>query len=103
MIKRIVLLAAMLAMMALLAAPALAQGPPENPGVESGTDHARSICSFSGLNDFDPEEEPPYDTKVQSYGQLVQQGYKDTEFAPSPGLLCNPNTGPEGPFTEDVE
>ena len=89
MMKRIVLLAAMLAMMALLAAPALAQGPPENPGVESGTDHARSICSFSGLNDFDPEEESPYDTQVQSYGQLVEQGYKDTVFAPSPGLLCN--------------
>jgi hypothetical protein len=101
--KRIVSLLAMLAMVALAAAPALAQGPPDTPGVESGTDHAHSICSFSGLNDFDPEEEPPYDTKVQSYGQLVQQGYKDTEFAPSPGLLCNPNTGPEGPFTEDVE
>ena len=100
--KRIVLLVAMLAMLAFLAAPALAI-PPEGAGVEKGTDHARSICSFSGLNDFDPEEEPPYDTMVQSYGQLVQQGYKDTEFAPSPGLLCNPNTGPEGPFTEDVE
>ena len=86
MMKRIVLLAAMLAMMALLAAPALAA--PQGQ-VEQGPEHARSICSFSGLNDFDPEEEPPYDTQVQSYGQLVEQGYKDTEFAPSPGLLCN--------------
>ena len=102
--KRIILLGAMLAMMAFLAAPALAQGPPENHGVEQGTDHARSICSFSGLNDFDPEDnEFPYDTKVQSYGQLVKQGYKGTEYAPPPGVLCNPNTGPSGPFTEDVE
>jgi len=86
MMKRIVLLAAMLAMMALLAAPVLAA--PQGQ-VEQGTDYANSICSFSGLNDFDPEEESPYDTQVQSYGQLVEQGYKDTEFAPSPGLLCN--------------
>jgi hypothetical protein len=100
MTKRIVLLAAMLAMMALLAAPALAA--PQGQ-VEQGPEHARSICSFSGLNDFDPEEEPPYDTQVQSYGQLVKQGYKGTEFAPPPGALCNPNTGPSGPFTEDVE
>jgi hypothetical protein len=100
MMKRIVLLAAMLAMMALLAAPALAA--PQGQ-VEQGPEHARSICSFSGLNDFDPEEEPPYDTQVQSYGQLVEQGYKGTEFAPPPGALCNPNTGPSGPFTEDVE
>ena len=77
--KRIVLLVAMLAMMALLAAPALAA--PQGQ-VEQGPEHARSICSFSGLNDFDPEEEPPYDTQVQSYGQRVKQDYKGTEFAP---------------------
>jgi hypothetical protein len=35
-----------LAMVALGAVPALAQGQ-----VEQGTDHANSICSFSGLND----------------------------------------------------
>jgi len=98
--KRIVLLVAMLAMMAFLAAPALAQGPPETPGVETGTDHAHSICSFSGLNDFE-EHVFPFDTKVQFYGQLVQQGFK-AEF-PSPGEACNPTIGPEGPFTEDVE
>jgi hypothetical protein len=70
---------------------------------ERGPEHARSICSFSGLNDFDEEEQPPYDRQVQSYGQLVKQGYKGTEFAPPPGVLCNPNTGPSGPFTGPVE
>ena len=67
MMKRIVLLAAMLAMMALLAAPALAQDPLEGPGVETGTDHANSICSFSGLNDHDPLEPPG--GRTQSYGR----------------------------------
>jgi len=91
-IKRIVLLVAMLAMLAFLAAPALAQGPPENPGVETGAEQANSACAFSGLNDFDPEEEPPFDTKTQNYGQLVQQGFKG-EF-PSPGEACNPTNPP---------
>lgn len=78
--KRIVMLVAMLGMMALLAAPALAQGQ-----VERGPAHANSICSFSGLNDEpnDPEE----GGRVQSYGQIVKQGGK--AFAPSPGTLCN--------------
>jgi len=88
--KRIVLLVAMLAMMAVLAAPALAQGPPENPGVETGTDHARSICAFSGLND-EPEAEPPDGGRTQTYGQLVRQGLK--QFLPSPGVACNPTSG----------
>jgi hypothetical protein len=94
--KRIVLLVAMLAMMAFLAAPALAQGPPENrppenPGVETGTDVANSFCAFSGLNDFE-EGVFPFLTKTQNYGQLVQQGLKG-EF-PSPGDACNPTKPP---------
>ena len=97
MIKRIGLLGAMLAMMAFLAAPALAQGlpevrPPDNPGVETGADVANSACAFSGLNDFDPVEEPPFDTKTQNYGQLVQQGFKGV--FPSPGDACNPTKPP---------
>lgn len=72
--KRLVMLVAMLAMTAMLAGPALAQGQ-----VERGPAHANSICSFSGLND-DPG-------RVQSYGQIVKAGGK--AFAPSPGLLCN--------------
>jgi hypothetical protein len=97
-IKRIGLLVVMLAMMAFLAAPALAQGPQGQ--VERGPEHARSICSFSGLNDHE-EHVFPFDTQVQSYGQLVKQGFKGV-FG-SPGEDCNPNTGPSGPFTEDVE
>jgi hypothetical protein len=95
-IKRIVLLGAMLAMLAFLAAPALAQGPPEirppnDPGVETGADVANSFCAFSGLNDFE-EGVFPFLTKTQNYGQLVQQGFKG-EF-PSPGDACNPTKPP---------
>jgi hypothetical protein len=68
-------------MLALTAAPALAQGQPQGQ-VERGPDHANSICSFSGLND-DPAE----GGRVQSYGQIVREGGK--AFVPSPGLLCN--------------
>lgn len=60
------MLAAML--LAVSAAPALAQGNPQGQ-VEQGPDHANSICSFSGLNDHDPEEPPGGQT--QSYGQVV--------------------------------
>ena len=96
--KRTVLLVAMLAMMAFVAAPALAQGPPETPGVETGTDHANSICSFSGLND-EPEAEFPEGGRVQSYGQLVSQGALDpTDKSPEnferPGVLCNAHLFP---------
>lgn len=73
-----------------LAAPAHAQGQ-----VERGPDHARSICSFSGLND-EPDAAFPEGGRVQSYGQLVSQKV----LAPSeggverPGFLCNPNNLP---------
>jgi len=51
--------------------------------------NGRSICAFSGQND-DPEEEFPFGGRVQSYGYtVVRNGL--TEFAPSPGLACNPN------------
>jgi len=94
--KRIVSSLAMLAMMAFVAAPALAQGPPETPGVETGTDHANSICSFSGLND-EPEAEFPEGGRVQSYGQLVSQGAldpTDKETVERPGVLCNAHRFP---------
>jgi hypothetical protein len=78
--KRIVLLVAMLAMVAFWAAPALAQGQ-----VEQGTDHANSICSFSGLNDV--PDDPVEGGRVQSYGQIVAAGGKAE--VPSPGMLCN--------------
>jgi hypothetical protein len=88
MTKRIVLLVAMLAMMAFLAAPALAQGQ-----VERGPEHANSICSYSGLND-DPDD-PDDPGRVQSYGKIVSQGGKD--FAPSPGSYCNAHLYPYPP------
>ena len=96
--KRIVLLVAMLAMLALMAAPALAQGQ-----VEMGPQHAKSICSFSGLNHVHPGEEPT--GRTQSYGQEVRHGYIEPSEVksgpPSPGTFCNPEKGPfEGPFEE---
>jgi hypothetical protein len=80
-----VLLAVMAISVLALAVPAFAQGQ-----VERGTDHANSICSFSGLNDTpdDPEE----GGRVQSYGQLVKQGLKP--FLSSPGEACNGHLNP---------
>ena len=88
--KRIVSLLAMLAMVVFLAAPmALAQGQ-----VERGTEHANSICSFSGLNDHDPEEPPGGLT--QSYGQELRLAIRTGVLEPgdqagkaAPGTLCN--------------
>jgi poly(3-hydroxybutyrate) depolymerase len=84
--KRIVLLLAMLAMVALAPVPALAQGQ-----VERGPAHANSICSFSGQNDT-PNAPFPEGGRVQSYGQLVSKGLKSE--VPSPGELCNGHTHP---------
>lgn len=98
--KRIVLRLAISAILVLaLAVPAFAQGQ-----VERGPEHARSICSYSGLNDHDPEEPPG--GRTQSYGQDVrnhdENSIKPSEVksgAPSPGTFCNPEKGPfEGPF-----
>jgi hypothetical protein len=100
-IKRIVLRLALTAILVLaLAVPAFAQGQ-----VERGPEHARSICSYSGLNDHDPEEPPG--GRTQSYGQDVKQGsIKPSEVksgAPSPGTFCNPEKGPfEGPFEQHL-
>ena len=96
--KRIVLLLSMLAMVALAAVPALAQGQ-----VERGTDHANSICSFSGLNDT-PEAPFPEGGRVQSYGQLVRQGVIAPGDAPGPaepGLFCNAHNFPRSAWAEE--
>jgi hypothetical protein len=92
--------------LALSAAPALAQGQ-----VEMGPAHAKSICSFSGLNDHDPNEPPG--GRTQSYGQDVRQHNADSidpsvvkSGPPSPGTFCNPHKAPPdfvGPFPEPVE
>ena len=94
--KRIVLVVAMLAMMVFVAAPALAQGQ-----VEQGTEHANSICSFSGLND-EPDLPAPEGGRVQSYGQLVRQGALDPtdKSMESPGLLCNAHNLPRSVWAE---
>jgi len=77
------------AVLTLQVGPAAAAGH-----VERGPEHARSICSFSGLND-DPGAAAPEGGRVQSFGQLVAGGFIDpTDKAnpERPGVLCNPNT-----------
>ena len=86
--RYVLLLAAMSLLMVALAVPAFAQGQ-----VERGPEHARSICSYSGLND-DPDD-PVEGGRTQSYGQEVRKGYiepSETKSGPpSPGFFCNPN------------
>ena len=99
--RYVVLLAVMSLLMAALAVPAFAQGQ-----VERGPEHARSICSYSGLND-NPDD-PVEGGRTQSYGQEVRKGYIEPSEvksgAPSPGTFCNPQKAPPflvGPFPQD--
>jgi hypothetical protein len=84
-------------MLALSAAPALAQPPAVTPPYEQGTDHANSICSFSGIND-EPEAAFPEGGRVQSYGQLVRQNVVEpselTSGPGTPGNYCNAHIHP---------
>jgi hypothetical protein len=92
--KRLSVLLVGALMLALTAAPALAQGKPEDVPrgqVEQGPDNANSICSFSGLNDHDPEEPPG--GQVQSYGQIVGALAKI-------GVHINAGPGPAAPGIE---
>jgi hypothetical protein len=82
--RYVVLLAVAALMVAALAVPAFAAPRGQ---VERGPEHAKSICSYSGLND-DPAE----GGQVQSYGQIVKAGGKSE--VPSPGFACNPNNIP---------
>jgi len=64
--------------------------PAEGPDT-AALEHANSICSASGLNEYHAGEEGEFLTRTQSYGQLVRMGLK--EFIPSPGVACNGHTG----------
>jgi len=96
--RYVVLLAVVSLLVVALAVPAFAQGQ-----VERGPQHAKSICSYSGLND-EPDH-PEEGGRTQSYGQEVRKGHiepSDTKSgAPSPGTFCNPQKVPPffvGPF-----
>jgi hypothetical protein len=88
--RYVVLLAVAAFMVAALAVPALAAPRGQ---VERGPEHAKSICSYSGLND-DPAE----GGQTQSYGQLVRHGEIEPsakgEGPTTPGFFCNPVKGP---------
>ena len=100
--RYVVMLAVMALLMVALAVSAFAAPQLPLPGqTERGPDHARSICSYSGLNDF--EEGPGLLT--QSYGQEVKgpeavKPSEDFRQFDTPGFLCNPE---KGPFEEGVE
>ena len=87
--RYVVLLAVMALLMVALAVPAFAQGQ-----VERGPEHANSICSYSGLNDFEEGPGP----RTQSYGQEVRQGHIEPSEVksgpPSPGFFCNAHNFP---------
>jgi hypothetical protein len=87
-----------LALIGLGAGPASAAKPGDVPRgqTEQGTDHANSICSFSGLNDV--PNDPLEGGQVQSYGQII----KSPDISPAdmkahgeaPGILCNGHNFP---------
>ena len=94
--RYVVMLAVMALLMVALAMPAFAAPQGQT---ERGAEHANSVCSFSGLNDFEEGPGP----QVQSYGQIVSSGGK--AFAPSPGTLCNAHLFPypEHPIFQEEE
>ena len=96
MIRRIVLRLAVTAILVLaLAVPAFAQGNPQGKP-EQGTDHANSICSFSGLND-EPDD-PIEGGQTQSYGEEVRgpdaDKPSDQPGRATPGFACNGHLSP---------
>ena len=101
--RYVVLLAVTALLMVALAVPAFAA--PQGQ-IERGPEHARSICSYSGLND-EPDD-PVEGGQTQSYGQEVKKdNIEPSEVksgAPSPGTFCNPQKAPPflvGPFPQD--
>jgi hypothetical protein len=73
-----------------LAVPAFAQGQ-----YERGPEHAKSICSFLGLNE--PGEvgspDPELGGRTQSYGQLVRKDQIEPSVVKSgPGTFLNNGT-----------
>ncbi len=108
---RVVVLAALMVMMLVLSASAAlageVKGPPGPGGAEGGETpiasyRAKSICSFSGLNDEITTEGPfPEPTQTQSYGTflvLIKKSMRISaqeakQLLPSPGFACNPTRG----------
>ena len=110
--NRIVVLGVLMVMVLVLSASAAlageVKGPPGPGGAEGGATpvasyQARSICSFSGLNDeITYDGEFPEPTQTQSYGTFLvlikSFGFSAQEvkqMLPSPGVACNPNLGVE--------
>ena len=98
---RFSVLAASCAAVALYAAPPAFAGEVNGRGLPiPATDHAASLCAFSGLNDH-PVNPPPGDFpgKVQNFGAFLNFladlfGFRINPLdAPSyPGVGCNPNS-----------
>ena len=89
--KKLALAVCVTAISALSASSALAgeiTGPPGGGGtstpIRDGT--ARSLCAFSGLNDF---VQGQTDSITQNWGQDIVLGIAGEE-GPPPGIGCNP-------------
>jgi hypothetical protein len=55
---------------------------------------ASSACAFSGLNDFEPPEDPDFTGRTQNWGQ-IPKAERDflRSIGVSPGTLCKGNLG----------
>lgn len=81
--------AAVLAMLGAGAGTAVAGEVNGNGDPVPAPGRASSACAFSGLND-EPEDEFPFDGRVQSYGQLVvRDAVPPASF--NPGDACRGN------------
>lgn len=87
-----VLVSGMLALNATGAYAGEITGNGKDTPIRSGV--ASSACAFSGLNDFEPPEDPDFTGRTQNWGQIPQA---DRQFLRSigisPGELCRGNLG----------
>ncbi len=111
---RLVVLSMLIALMMVVGASAAIAGEVSGPPGEGGAEgsatpiadyRAKSICSFSGLNDvktYEPGPDgPPEPTQTQSYGTFLVlikstmglSAQEAKQFLPSPGFACNGRWG----------
>ena len=85
------LLVVMALLMVALAMLAFAAPQLPLPGqTERGPDNAKSLCSYSGPNDFEEGPGP----LTQNYGQDVKLGSEVPREGAAPGFACNPTNIP---------
>ena len=89
--RYVVMLAVMALLMVALAVPAFAAPQLPLPGkTEQGPANSKSLCSYSGLNDFEEGPGP----LTQNYGQDVKLDSEVPSDGAAPGFACNPTNIP---------